>query len=501
MEYAISEQLHQADCDTLVVGVYEKNQLSASAKELDKACGGAIQAALELGDFTGKLGIVLPIYHPDNIKADRIYVVGLGKESKLDSQQYHKMLRGLGKTLKTSKGKRVACFITAEPIEKKNEYWKIRNAIEILEHDSYDFNMFKSKDKDEPDTHPLMTLVFPTTPKTLIQAELAIKHARVISQSVKLTRDLANTPGNVCTPTYLADTAKQLCKEVPGIKLHLLTENEMEDLGMGSFLAVSQGSNEPGVMVIMEYHGGKKNEKPIALVGKGITFDTGGICLKPSSNINGMKYDMCGAASVLATIRAAAMLELPLNIVAVMACAENMPSGKAVRPDDIITSLSGKTIEIGNTDAEGRLVLCDALTYVTRFEPETIIDIATLTGACVVALGRHASGLYANHQKLADELLYAGQECQDRAWQMPLWEDYQTQLDSKCADMINIGGPEAGSVTAACFLARFMEDQNWAHLDVAGTAFRTGSEAHASGRPVPLLCEFILERAKAIPKG
>lgn len=500
MEYAISEHLHQADCDTFVVGVYDKNQLSAQAKELDKACGGAIQAALNLGDFTGKVGVVLPIYHPANIKAERIYVVGLGKEDKFDDKQYHKVLRGLGKALKTSKGKRIAMFLSALHINKKNDYWKIRNAIEILEHDAYDFKNFKSKDKDEPNLDHLMTLVFPTTSKTLIEAELAIKHARVISQSVKMTRDLANTPGNVCTPTYMADAAKLVCKEAPSIKMHLLTEKEMEDLGMGSFLAVSQGSDEPGYMVIMEYHGGKKNEKPIALVGKGITFDTGGICLKPSSNINGMKYDMCGAASVLATIRAAAMLELPVNIVAVMACAENMPSGKAMRPDDIVTSLSGKTIEIGNTDAEGRLVLCDALTYVKRFEPETIIDIATLTGACVVALGRHASGLYANHQKLADELLHAGLECLDRAWQMPLWDEYQVQIDSKCADMINIGGPEAGSVTAACFLARFMEEENWAHLDVAGTAFRTGAEAYASGRPVPLLCEFILERARVIPK-
>lgn len=499
MEYAISEQLLKADCDTLVVGVYEKNQLSDAAKAINEATGGDIQAALDLGDFTGKAGVVLPIYHPRQISAKRIYVVGLGKESKLDAKQYHKILRGVGKALKTSKGKHVGFFLSDLSIEHKSPYWKVRNAIEIIEHDGYEFKTFKTKPEDEPHTDHVMTLVFPTTTQHTIEAELAIKHGRAISQSVKITRDLANTPGNVCTPSYLAETAAQLCKEFHSIKMHVLSENEMSDLGMGAFLAVSQGSDEPGVMVLLEYHGGKKGDQPIAFVGKGISFDTGGICLKPSTNINGMKYDMCGAASILAVMRTAALLELPLNIVGVMACAENMPSGKAMRPDDIVTSLSGKTIEIGNTDAEGRLVLCDALTYVKRFKPETIIDIATLTGACVVALGRHASGLYANHQALADELLHAGQVCLDRAWQMPLWDDYQTQLESKCADVINIGGPEAGSVTAACFLSQFMEGENWAHLDVAGTAFRTGAEAYASGRPVPLLCEFMLERAKAIP--
>jgi len=265
-------------------------------------------------------------------------------------------------------------------------------------------------------------------------------------------------------------------------------------------LAVSQGSDEDARMVVIEYHGAKnKHDKPVVLVGKGVTFDSGGLSLKPAASMAGMKYDMCGAASVLATIHLAAELELPINIVAIMACVENMPSGHATRPDDVVTTMSGKTVEIANTDAEGRLILCDTLTYAKRYEPACIVDIATLTGAVIVALGRPASGLFANNQVLADELLAAGQYTHDRAWQLPLWDDYQPQLDSKVADFMNIGGPEAGTITAACFLSRFVEDVQWAHLDVAATAFNTGKEAAATGRPVPLLAQFVLMKAGVVP--
>ncbi|MCQ4265992.1 leucyl aminopeptidase, partial [Pseudomonas stutzeri] len=322
------------------------------------------------------------------------------------------------------------------------------------------------------------------------------RHASAIASGMALTRDLGNLPPNLCHPSFMAEQARQLGKSFKGLKVDVLDEKKLRDLGAGAFLAVAQGSEQPGCIVVMQYNGGAKGEQPYALVGKGITFDTGGISLKPGLGMDEMKYDMCGAASVLGTFRAVLELQLPINLVGLLACAENMPSGKATRPGDIVTTLSGQTVEILNTDAEGRLVLCDTLTYAERFKPRAVIDVATLTGACIVALGSHTSGLLGNDQELAQQLLGAGEQAGDRAWQLPLFDEYQEQLDSPFADIANIGGPKAGTVTAACFLSRFTKQYPWAHLDIAGTAWISGGkEKGATGRPVPLLTQYLLDRA------
>ena len=325
------------------------------------------------------------------------------------------------------------------------------------------------------------------------EAELqsAVDYAQAVGDGINLTRDLGNMPGNACTPSYLATCATEMAVDL-SIDTSVLNENEMQELGMGSLLSVSAGSEQPAKLIIMEYRGGDEKDAPFVLVGKGITFDTGGISLKPGAAMDEMKFDMCGAASVFGVIQAVARLKPSFNLVGIVAAAENMPNGNATKPGDIVKSMSGQTIEILNTDAEGRLVLCDALTYAARFEPRTIIDIATLTGACVIALGKHASGLFANNDDLAEALLAAGDGCGDRAWRMPLWPEYEKQLESNFADMANIGGREAGSVTAACFLSKFVRDQKWAHIDIAGTGWHSGKNKGASGRPVRLLVDYLM---------
>ena len=333
------------------------------------------------------------------------------------------------------------------------------------------------------------------TEKVSSALESALTQAVAIAQGMVLAKDLGNLPGNVCTPTYLAQQAVTLAKTHKSIKTAVLDEKDMQKLGMGSLLSVTRGSAEPAKLITMEYRGTDKKQKPIVLVGKGVTFDSGGISLKPGAEMDEMKYDMCGAASVLGTIQAIAAMGLKLNVVGIIPSCDNMPSGTATKPGDIVTSMSGQTIEILNTDAEGRLILCDALTYAAKFEPDTVIDIATLTGACIIALGHVASGLYSNQDKLAHELLAAGEQTQDRAWHMPLWEEYQPQLDSNFADMQNIGGRAGGSITAACFLSRFTKDYRWAHLDIAGTAWKSGKDKGATGRPVPLLTQYLINRA------
>ena len=332
------------------------------------------------------------------------------------------------------------------------------------------------------------------TASDVSSAETGLANGQALAAGVSLAKDLGNLPPNVCTPTYLAEQALALGK-THQFKVEVLEHDALKKLGMGSFLGVAQGSEEPPKFIIMQHLKGKKEQKPVVLVGKGITFDTGGISLKPGSDMDEMKYDMCGAASVIGTFKAIAAMNLPLNVIGVIPTCENMPDGRATRPGDVLTSMSGLTIEVLNTDAEGRLILCDALTYVERFEPSAVIDVATLTGACVIALGHHASGLFSNNDALAAELLQAGEVALDRAWHMPMWDDYQSLLDSNFADMANIGGRAAGSITAACFLARFAKKYDWAHLDVAGTAWKSGKEKGGTGRPVPLLTEFLVQRA------
>ena len=359
----------------------------------------------------------------------------------------------------------------------------------------YRFDEMKSQPAEVRRPLRKLTLSVPQR-SDLTAGEAAAARGLAMAHGMNLTRDLGNLPGNVCTPTYLAERAQALAKEL-GFSCQVLDRPQIEELKMGSFLSVTAGSDQPPKFIVLEYSGAGKKQKPMVLVGKGITFDTGGISLKPGQDMDHMKYDMCGAASVIGTFRAVAELKAKINLVGLIAACENMPSGRATKPGDIVRSMSGQTIEVLNTDAEGRLILCDALTYAERFEPAAVVDIATLTGAMVVALGHIACGVFSNNEGLARALVAAGEEAFDRAWQMPLWEDYHDSLSSNFADFANIGNRAAGSVTAACFLSKFTKKYDWAHLDIAGIAWKEGKEKGATGRPVPLLATWLLAQETA----
>ncbi|MGC3894121.1 leucyl aminopeptidase [Pseudomonas urmiensis] len=480
---------------TLVVAIGEGRKLGNIAKAVDEASNGAISAVLKRGDLAGKPGQTLLLHSLPGLKAERVLLVGSGKDA-LGDRSWRKLAVSVAGVLKSLGGSDAVLALDDIAVTGRDaHYGKYRLLAETLLDGDYLFDRFKSQ-KAEPRVLKKITLL--ADKAGLAEVERAVKHASAIASGMSLTRDLGNLPPNICHPSYLAEQAKELGKANKGLKVEVFDEKKIKDLGMGAFYAVGQGSEQPPRLIVMQYQGGKKSEKPFVLVGKGITFDTGGISLKPGAGMDEMKYDMCGAASVFGTLRAVLELKLPINLVCILACAENMPSGNATRPGDIVTTMSGQTVEILNTDAEGRLVLCDALTYAERFKPQAVIDIATLTGACIVALGSHTTGLLGNNDDLLEQLLSAGKRADDRAWQLPLFDEYQEQLDSPFADIANIGGPKAGTITAACFLSRFAKAYNWAHLDIAGTAWISGGkDKGATGRPVPLLTQYLLDRANA----
>jgi leucyl aminopeptidase len=491
MEFSIkhsSPEKLKAGC--IAVGVYEGGKLSQAAQALDKASNGELVGFIKRGDLTGKTASALLLQKVSGIAAERVLLVGLGKASELSNKTSLDILRATFKALNDTPAKEAALYITDEGVG-NDASWVIKQAVFVASELAFRADGMKSKPA-KPATLQHITFAASSKPAAALQA--ALDQATAITHGMALTKTLGNLPGNVCTPTYLAKQAVALGKTHKSIKTTVLEEKDMEKLGMGSLLSVTRGSAEPAKLITLEYNGADKKQKPIVLVGKGITFDTGGISLKPGAEMDEMKYDMCGAASVLGTLQAVAELGLKLNVVGVIPTCENMPGGKATKPGDIVTSMSGQTIEILNTDAEGRLILCDALTYSAKFNPDTVIDIATLTGACVIALGHVASGMFSNEDKLAQNLLAAGTQVHDRIWQLPLWDDYQPLLDSNFADMQNIGGRAGGTITAACFLARFTKDYRWAHLDIAGTAWKSGKEKGATGRPVPLLTQYLINR-------
>ncbi|CAG8865891.1 Cytosol aminopeptidase [Pseudomonas fluorescens] len=481
---------------TLVIAVGEGGKLGATAKAVDEATGGALGALLKRGDLAGKPGQTLLLHNLPGLKAERVLLVGSGKEEALGDRSWRKLVTSVAGVLKTLGGTDAVLAIDDIAVTGRNDhYGKYRLLAETLQDGEYVFDRYKSK-KAEPRALKKITLLADKAGQA--EVERAIRHASAIASGMRLTRDLGNLPPNICHPSFLAEQAKGLGDEFAALTVEVLDENQIKDLGMGAFYAVGQGSDQPPRLIVLNYQAGKQGDKPIVLVGKGITFDTGGISLKPGAGMDEMKYDMGGAASVFGTLRAVLELQLPINLVCLLACAENMPSGGATRPGDIVTTMSGQTVEILNTDAEGRLVLCDALTYAERFKPQAVIDIATLTGACIVALGSHTSGLMGNNDELVSQLLDAGKRADDRAWQLPLFDEYQEQLDSPFADIANIGGPKAGSITAGCFLSRFAKAYDWAHLDIAGTAWTSGGkDKGATGRPVPLLTQYLLDRAGA----
>lgn len=494
MEFSVksgSPEKQRSAC--IVVGVYEPRRLSPVAEQLDQISEGYISNLLRRGDLEGKPGQVLLLHHVPNVLSERVLLVGCGKERELNERQYRQIIKKTIDTLNETGSMESVCFLTEMHVKGRDTYWKVRQAVEATMDSLYSFNQLKSK-KDEA-RRPLRKLVFNVpTRRELPLGESAIEHSLAISNGSKMCRDVANMPPNICNPAYLAEQGKTL-EEFDNVSVSVVDEAQMAELGMNSYLAVGRGSDNESMMTIIDYKGGNEGDAPIVLVGKGLTFDSGGISIKPSAQMDEMKYDMGGAAGVLGAMRSLVELGLPINVIGVLAGCENMPGSKAYRPGDVLTTMSGKTVEVLNTDAEGRLVLCDALTYVERFDPELVVDVATLTGACVVALGKHASGLMSSHNPLAHELLNASEQSGDRAWRLPLWDEYQDQLESPFADFTNLGGRDAGTITAACFLSRFTKKYNWAHLDVAGTAWQSGANKGATGRPVPMLTQFLMNRA------
>ncbi|BCX89270.1 leucyl aminopeptidase [Methylomarinovum tepidoasis] len=478
--------------DCLIVGVYDKRKLTPTAQLLDEATDGRLGRVLKRENFKAEPGDTLRLPQLDGCRAERILVVGLGKKKALDAKRYAKAIDATAKAVVGMPVKKALCALPDAAVPDRDARWQARQILQRFTDATYRFTELKSEPGEPP---ALSRIDLHLEDKARGDAvERGAREGLAIASGMKLTKDLGNLPGNVCTPAYLAEQARKLTDRHAKITATVLEEGDMEKLGMGALLAVSRGSRQPARLIVLEYRGGKAKDQPVALVGKGLTFDAGGISIKPSQNMDEMKYDMCGGASVLGTFETVAQLGLPINLVGIVPASENLPDGNAMKPGDIVKSLSGKTIEVLNTDAEGRLILCDALTYAERFQPQTVIDIATLTGACIVALGRHASGLLGNDDDLCRKLLDAGETSLDRAWQLPLWEEYQEQLKSNFADMANIGGREAGTITAACFLARYAENFRWAHLDIAGTAWNTGQNKGATGRPVPLLTQFLLDR-------
>ena len=476
----------------IVAGVFASRQLSPTAQRLDAACKGAITKFLKRGDLEGKQGQTLLLHHLPGIEAERVLLVGCGPEKELSGLKFREInAKAVAAVSETGAGE-VVSFLAELPVPDRDMYWKVRQSVETANEAGYRFDRLKSK-PEATTCRPKAMRVNVENSQDIALGEKAVRDGQAISKGVALAKDLANLPSNHCTPAYLAAEAKRLQKAYASIKVQVLNDTQMKKLGMGALLAVARGSREPPKLIILEYKGIRGAEKPVTLVGKGITFDTGGISLKPPANMDEMKYDMSGAASVLGVLTAVAELKLPIHLVGIIPTTENMPGGNAVKPGDIVKTLSGQTVEILNTDAEGRLIICDALTYAERYKPAVVIDIATLTGACVVALGQHASGLLGNHEPLITALLRAGQTSLDRAWQLPLWDEYQKQLDSPFADFTNVGGKEAGTITGACFLSRFTKKLHWAHLDIAGTAWRTGNKKGATGRPVPLLVQYLLD--------
>ncbi len=478
----------------VVAGVFDHRKLSLAAEIIDQASGGYLADILRRGDMDGKPGSSLLLHNVPGVLCERVLLIGLGKEREFRDKQYRDAVRDAVKTLADTGIAEATLYLAEIAVKKRDLAWNIEQAVSVAEDTLYRFDQMKSKPEEPRKTLRKLTLAVPRRGELAI-GEAAAARGKAISAGVKLAKDLGNLPGNVCTPTYLAEQAKAMAKET-GIGVEVLEQAEIEKLGMGSFLSVAKGSDEPPRFIVLSHKGGDRKQKPVVLVGKGITFDSGGISIKPAAEMDEMKYDMCGAASVLGTLRAVAEMKLPLNVVGLIPTCENMPNGRANKPGDVVTSMSGQTIEILNTDAEGRLILCDALTYAEKLDPACVVDIATLTGACVIALGHVATGLLANDDALARELLHAGEIANDRCWQLPLWDDYAEQLKSNFADMANIGGRAGGTITAAAFLAKFTKKYHWAHLDIAGTAWKSGKEKGGTGRPVPLLVHFLAKRAE-----
>lgn len=474
----------------LVIGVFSDRAGREQFTELDDATDGLLAELDSDGELSLGVGKTLMIHHPRGLKARRMLIAGLGTTEKFDDVKFVSAARGAGEALRRSHAADAVCLLAEIQLSGRDQAWKAAQAALALDHADYIYSATKKTADDAA----------PATERVAFPAAdgigKALESATAIASGVRRCRLLGDLPPNICTPAYMAEVAQELASQIEGLEVEVLEDAQMEKLGMRSLLAVAQGSANRPRLIRLRWRGGSADQAPAALVGKGVTFDTGGISIKPRELMEQMKFDMCGAATAIGVVEAVARLKLPINVDAIVAAVENMPDGKAYRPGDVIETMSGKTVEVHNTDAEGRMILADALTWTAReSKPEVMIDIATLTGACVVALGHHASAVMTHDDELAGELLAAGTESTDRAWRLPLWNDYQEQIDSPFADMKNVGGMAAGSITAGCFLSRFTEDQRWAHLDIAGSAWIWGKAESASGRPVRMLTQWLMTRA------
>ncbi|MFT7299561.1 MAG: leucyl aminopeptidase [Porticoccus sp.] len=493
MEFtAIACNLLTKKTDCLVITLGSDGEDNSTLQSIDEATDGLVSRLKKSGDIKNTIGSSLLINEPTGLAADRLLILGCSKNT-LNEQSFLEFTSGLAKKLTTLPINTACVSLDGLQVDSRDEAWQAQHLSHKLGEASYLFNPFNSKKKKI--TSLKQVTLATTSRKGLDTLKKKLNVGSAIAHGVNLARELGDLPGNICTPSYLASQARTLSKKHPKLSCKVLNEKQMKVLGMNALLSVTAGTDEPAKMVVLEYRGGEPSEKPIVLVGKGVTFDSGGISLKPGAAMDEMKYDMCGAASVLGTFTTLVETELPINVVGIIPTVENMPSGTATKPGDIVKSMSGQTIEVLNTDAEGRLILCDALTYAGRYKPKSVIDIATLTGACVMALGSHASGVLSNDDALAAQLETAGQTSGDRVWRLPLWSEYDKQLKSNFADMANIGGRSAGTITAACFLGRFTKNYQWAHLDIAGTAWNSGDNKGATGRPVPLLTQYLLAHA------
>ena len=485
--------LEQQRTGCIVAGVYEGRRLSPSAMRIDAAAGQALQAILARGDLEGEPGTVRLLHGLPEIAAERVLLVGLGGERELRESRYRTAVRSAIEVLRTTGTAEATFCIDELAVGDRDGAWKIEQAVLAVMDGLYRFDRLKSRPAAKRALERVVFHVGDLSSASGLGA--AMDRALAIAEGILLAKDLGNMPGNLCTPTYLAEQARELAGR-HGFQVQVLEQDDLERLGMGAFLAVARGSRQPAKLIVMEHRGGAPDAQPVVLVGKGITFDTGGISIKPAPEMDEMKFDMCGAASVFGALRAAALMKLPLNVVGIVPAAENMPGDNAIKPGDVVTTMSGQTVEVLDTDSEGRLVLCDALTYAERFQPAVVVDIATLTAEIVSALGDVATGLFSSSDALAREVLAAGDRAWDRAWQMPLWDEYQDTLHSNFADLPNIGSRGDSAVTAACFLSRFTRRYPWVHLDIAGTASRSGADKGATGRPVALLAHFLAGRAE-----
>ena len=494
MQFSVSRSPIAQEKTACAIVAVHATRLSAEAKILDELYQGHLSQAVKAGDLASKRGATLSLFMPKASNHKRVLLVQVGKEKTLSIIAFRSLMQSVAKAVHATSANNALSLLMSLNVDDSSPRAIARLQSMTFNDSLYQYSETFSKEKP---AHKLNRITLHCSDSaTSRQIQTGCAQGKAIASGMAITKNLSDLPANICTPTHLANEAKAIKKGNKRLSVEVLGETEMKKLGMGSLLSVSAGSAEEAKLIAMQYKGAAASKKPIVLIGKGITFDTGGISLKPGAGMDEMKFDMCGAATVLGLMQTLAELDLPINVVGIVAAAENMPGSKATKPGDVVTSMSGQTIEILNTDAEGRLVLCDALTYAARYKPDVVIDMATLTGACLVALGFEACGLMSNSDQLSEDLLASGQASADRAWRLPIWDEYQSSLDSNFADMANIGGRWAGSITAGCFLERFAKDYQWAHLDIAGVAWNMGKNKGATARPVPLLTEYLLRRAK-----